>query len=171
MKLHPHLVAWQKRILFHGHIEADFGRRFFESCKIDQERQWKGSFKFWFLLQFCQEPSGLLWAMKFTSLSLRSHQENKKVGIDDLRGTILISHSVILRIFSFTWFHVGHIYSFILLNENRKMSYHLPNYFPRIPFTSDFTFPFLLRMRTLPETNVPIFEWRYLSATGDFAQA
>lgn len=112
----------------------------------------------------------MTWTMKFASLGLRSHQENKDVRLADLWGTILISHSIILRIFSSTWFHVAYIYSFMILNENRKMSYHLPNYFPRTSFTLEFTFPFPSGVRTLPETNVPFLEWRYLPATEDFAQ-
>lgn len=108
--------------------------------------------------------------MQFASLRLRSHQEKKAVGLADLWGTILISHSIILRIFSSTWFRVAYIYSFMILNENRKMSYHLPNYFPRTSFTLEFTFPFPSGIRTLPETNVLFLEWRYLPAKEDFAQ-
>lgn len=101
---------------------------------------------------------------------LRSCQENKKFGpaiSEELFWFYILYYSKNLF---FTWFHVTHIYSCMILNRNRKMSYHLQSYFPGIYFTAEFTFLFPPGIRTLPETNVLCLEWRYLSAEVDFAQ-
>jgi hypothetical protein len=46
----------------------------------------------------------------------------------------------------------------MILNRNRKMSYHLQSYFPRIYFTAEFTFLSPPGIGTLPETNVLCLE-------------
>ena len=103
------------------------------------------NFNFWFELQFCHQPSVLLWVMKFASLGLQSHGKNKEFGPDDLTGTSLISYSIILGI-SFPFSSSSPIFIlFMIASKNRKMSYSLPNYFLRISFTSEFPFPSEIR--------------------------
>lgn len=108
--------------------------------------------------------------MKLTSGVSDLVRKIRKLDQLSLRNYSDFTFHIILRIFSFTWFHVTHIYSCMILNRNRKMSYHLQSYLPGIYFTAEFTFLSPPGIRTLPETNVLCLEWRYLSAEVDFAQ-